>query len=112
MRHQIRLFVTTDGCGHEEAAIELMRAAGIPLDELYEQRRIAGYQLSVIATEDDYEEKDLNRQLIERETQGRLPALYLNVTYRIDREPPDVQAIEPLLSRYGFRHLLTESDAP
>src|SRR6185436_13720530 len=73
MRHQIRLFVTTEGCRHEEATIELMRAAGVPLDELYERRRIAGYQLSVITTEDDYEEKDLDRQLIERETQRRLP---------------------------------------
>jgi hypothetical protein len=39
-----------------------------------------------------------------------IPALYLNVTYRIDHDIPDGAAIEPIVTMYGFRHLLTESD--
>ncbi len=110
MRHQTRLFVTTDGCRDREASRELMHAATIPLNELYESGVISGYQLSVIETEDDYEDKDLDRPLIERETAGVIPALFLNVTYRIDRKPPDGAAIEPVITKYAFRHLLTESD--
>jgi len=34
------------------------------------------------------------------------------VTYRIDQTPPDGAAIEPIVARYGFHHLLTESDDP
>lgn len=110
MRLQTRLYVTNHGCSDIEASRSLMRSATAPLDELYERGVIAGYQLSVLETEADYEDKDLDRPLIERETGGTLPALFLNVTYRIDQIPPDAQAIEPVITEYAFRHLLTESD--
>ena len=112
MRHQIRLFATTQGCTSGETARELMRAAMAELAEIYERGVIAGYKLLVLKEEDDYEDQDLDRPLIERETGGAFPALYLNVTYRIDQTPPDGAAIEPIVARYGFHHLLTESDDP
>lgn len=62
----------------------------------------------MLKTEDDYEEYDLDRPLIEGETQGVFPAIFLNVTYRIDTTLPDVSAIEPVIAKYGFRHLLTD----
>jgi hypothetical protein len=111
MRLQARVFVTTEGCRDEEASHELMRAAAAVLEELHKRRVIAGYRLSAIVAEDDYEEQDLDRPLIERETAGVLPALFLNVTYRIDGDPPDVDAIEPVITKYAFRHLLTDPEA-
>jgi hypothetical protein len=112
MKLQTRLYVTTQGCQDAEAARELMRAITIPLDELYDGKVISGYQMHVLKTEDDYDEYDLDRPLIERETHGVFPALFLNVTYRIDQAPPDDAAIEPLIAKNAFRHLLTESDDP
>jgi hypothetical protein len=69
---------------------------------------ISGYQTFVLKTEDDYEEYDLDRPLIECETLGVFPAIFLNITYRIDATPPDISAIEPVITRYGFQHMLTE----
>jgi hypothetical protein len=112
MRLQTQLYVTSQGCRDGEATRALMRAATKPLDDLYQQGVIAGYQLSVLETEDDYEDKDLDRPLIEGETGGALPVLFLNVTYRIDRSPPDTAAIDPVILEFAFRHLLTESDVP
>jgi len=110
VRYQTRLYVTLRDCGDADAARAAMAGATAALDPLYERDAIAGYHLSVIEHEDDFEEKDLDRPLLESGTGGVLPALYLNLTYRIDQGPPDDAAAAPTLAAYGFRHLLTESD--
>ena len=110
MKLQTRLYVTTRGCRDAETTRDLVHAITVPLDEKYNRKVISGYQMFVLKTKDDYDEYDLDGPMIERETHGVFPAIFLNVTYRIDREPPDVAAIEPLLTENGFRHLLTESD--
>ena len=111
MKLQHRLYATTQGCRDGDSARELLRAAGVPLDGLYDRGVIAGYKLLVIESEDDYEDQDLDRPAIERETRGQLPALFLNVTYRDDDAPLDLAAVEPVLTEYAFRYL-TESDDP
>ena len=108
MKLQSRFYVTTHGFADANAARELAYEMAVPLDELYDRKVISGYQSFVLKAEDDYEEHDLDRELIERETQGELPAIFLNITYRIDAAPPDVSAIEPVITKYRFRHLLTE----
>lgn len=111
MKLQCQLFVTTHGCPDVETARQRVYAISARLDELYERSAISGYQLFVLKTEDDYEEYDLDRPSIERETLGVFPAIFLNVTYRIDKAPSDATAIEPLVVENRFHHLLTESDA-
>ncbi|TMQ15662.1 MAG: hypothetical protein E6J90_05700 [Deltaproteobacteria bacterium] len=108
MKLQARFYVTTEGCTDAKAARELAFELAAPLDQLYDRKVISGYQSFVLKTEDDYEEHDLDRPLIERETHGVLPAIFLNITYRVDAGPPDVSAIEPVIAKYKFRHLLTE----
>lgn len=108
MKLQARFYVTTQGCTDTNAARKLAYDLASPLDDLYNRGVISGYQSFVLEAEDDYEEHDLDRPMIERETQGVFPAIFLNVTYRIDAAPPDVSAIEPVTTTYGFRHLLTE----
>lgn len=110
MKLQTWLYVTTHNCRDAAAARELAYELAEPLDELYYRKVISGYQALPIKSEDDYEEHDLDRPLIERETHGALPAIFLNVTYRIDQAPADISAIAPVLAKYQFRHLLTESD--
>ena len=105
MKLQRRLYATTQGCHTGDAARELLRAAGVYLDEIYEQGVIAGYKLLVLETESDYENQDLDRSAIERETGGVLPAMFLNVTDHQHEASPDTLAIEPLIARYGFRYL-------
>jgi hypothetical protein len=112
MKLQTRLYVTRQGCTDAAAARTLAYELAPPLDELYGKATIAGYQALVLKSEDDYAEYDLDQSMIERETQGSLPAIFLNVTYRIDLSPPDTSVIDRLVENYGFRHMLTESDAP
>lgn len=108
MKLQARFYVTTQGCTDANAARALAYELAGPLDQLYDRNVISGYQSFVLKTEDDYEEHDLDRPMIERETQGVLPAIFLNITYRIGASPPDVSAIEPVITKFGFRHMLTE----
>jgi hypothetical protein len=126
VRLQTRLYITTQGCTDVATARELAFEMAAPLDELYERSVISGYQSLVLKTEDDYEEYDLDRPMIERETRGVFPAIFLNITCRIDSSPSDVpapmtsapdlpadiSAIDPVIAKYAFRHMLTESDAP
>ncbi|HEY6178649.1 MAG TPA: hypothetical protein VIX73_29565 [Kofleriaceae bacterium] len=111
MKLQPRLYVTTQGCTDAAAARTLAHELAEPLDDLYARKIISGYQSFVLKSEDDYEEYDLDRLMIERETKGVFPAIFLNVTYRIDTSPPDVAVLEPMIAKYGFRLMLTESDA-
>ena len=111
MKLQHRLYATTEGCRDGDTARGLLRAAGARLDEIYDQGTIAGYKLLVLENENDYEEEDLDRPAIERETGGVLPCLFLNVTYREVESPSDMTAVESLTREYRFR-LLTESDDP
>lgn len=108
MKLQARFYVTTQGCADAKIARDLAFEMAVPLDELYNRKVISGYQSFVLKTEDDYEEHDLDRPMIEQETQGVFPAIFLNITYRIDTSPADVSAIEPVIKKYGFRHMLTE----
>lgn len=112
MRLQTRLYVTTQGCSEASAARERMYAVATQLDERHGRSVISGYQMFVLESDDDYDEHDLDRSLIEHEIHGRFPAIFLNVTYRIDRTPPDESEVEPIIAEHAFRHLLTESDAP
>lgn len=79
MKLQARFYVTTQGCTDANAARKLAYELAAPLDDLYDQSAISGYQSFVLKTEDDYEKHDLDRPMIERETQGVLPAIFLNM---------------------------------
>ena len=107
MTLQHRLYATTEGCRDLEAARELLQVIGARLDGLHDRGVIAGYKLLVLAGEDDYEDEDLDRPAIERETRGRFPCLFLNVTYR-DTPPSDMTAVDAVVAEYQFGYL-TES---
>jgi hypothetical protein len=111
MRLQSRIYITTQGCQDEVATRVLMDEATALLDELYDRGKLTGYKALVLTTDDDYAEQDIERELIVTDTSGQLPALYLNLTLSLDAGPPDVEVFAPVLTRFGFRHLLTEADA-
>jgi hypothetical protein len=110
MKLQTRLYVTTQGCTDAATTRSLAYELADPLDALHGRKSISGYQALVLKSEDDYDEHDLDRALIERETRGRLPAIFLNITYHVDTASHGAAMIEPLIAKYGFRHLLTECD--
>jgi hypothetical protein len=110
MKLQARFYVTTQGCTDAKIARELAFELAAPLDQLYEQKVISGYQSFVLKNEDDYEEYDLDRPLIEQETHSVFPAIFLNVTCRIVEAPAATAAIGPVVAEHGFRHLRTEPE--
>jgi hypothetical protein len=109
MTLQHRLYATMEGCSDHEAAQELLQTIGTRLDGLYDRGAIAGYKLLVLAGEDDYEDEDLDRLAIERETRGRFPCLFLNVTYR-DTPPPDMTVVDAVVAEYKFGYLTESAD--
>jgi hypothetical protein len=90
-----RLFVTTAGCESRTQALELRRRLQQHLGAWYAEKRIAGYEVVVALVEGDYEDYDLDRELIEKATAGALPFVFANVTFDpTGSNLPDLSALE------------------
>jgi hypothetical protein len=76
-----RLYVTEQGVTDPGSALEVARELRAHFADLLAQDVISGYQVTPITSDEDFEEEDLPRELIEGVTEGRLPAVYVNMTY-------------------------------
>jgi hypothetical protein len=76
-----KIYVTEQGATDPDSAIRVSRALGAHFADLLAQGLISGYQVTAITGDDQFEEDDLPRELIEGVTEGRLPAVYVNMTY-------------------------------
>jgi hypothetical protein len=84
MRLGARIYATTHGCEDRPCAL----AAKDAIAEALAQRRaaglLAGYEATVIASDEDWEEQGLDREVIDAVTGGGLPVIYVNITYDAD----------------------------
>lgn len=90
-----------------DATIALVRRLREALRPHREAGTLEGFRAVAITEPDDFDEHDIDPDLVEHVTQGALPALYLNLTYDIDHQQPDHPAIASLLADTGVEHVLT-----
>lgn len=84
MRLGARIYATTGGFDDRASAIAVKDAIGDALAARRAAGLLAGYEATVIATDEDWEEQGLDREVIDDVTGGALPVIYVNVTYDAD----------------------------
>jgi len=78
------------------------------LDPMLARGAFAGWQVFSLLTEDDFDEKDVDPGMVEPITGGELPAIFLNITYDLDKGPAGDPQVDALIERTGLRHSLTD----
>ena len=62
-------------------------------------------------TDDDFDEKDVDREFVEPITGGELPAIFLNITYDLETNAPGDPEVDAFIARAGLVHSLTDPPA-
>lgn len=91
-----------------EAAISTIRSLREALQPRLTAGTLAGYSAVALLEPDDFADEDIDPALVEPVTHGALPAVYLNLTYDLDRQRPGGPEIESLLAGAGLVHVLTD----
>ncbi|MFD5748776.1 hypothetical protein [Streptomyces sp. NPDC127033] len=105
---QSRIFVTREGCDVPETAIDLVRRLGRQLAVHYKSGQLAGYETVAITELGDFENEEIDRELVESVTCGQLPAIYVNLTFELDSQRPDDVEIGSLLPGAELVEVFTE----
>lgn len=98
MKLQGWIYVANKEYGTYEAVIGALRELEAKLEEKVDAESIAGFTVVALTESDDFEEYDINRDVVERVTHGRLPTLRLNITYDLDIHRVDNPEVIELLS--------------
>jgi len=107
MKLECWIYVTTEDLGDRPSTLAKLHALGDRLRQLTVDRPGLGYSAASLFDPASFEEEDVDRELVESVTSGKLPAIYLNLTYDLKRIVPGDPLIEAILKDYGFRHALT-----
>jgi hypothetical protein len=110
MNLQTRVYVTTVGCQDREATVAVMHAIGQRVRAIAARRPGLGWQAIALADEQDFEDFDVDRDLITPVTGGRLPVGNLNVSFDLDQGPAGDPELDALVAEYGLVHVATFPD--
>jgi hypothetical protein len=109
MKRQCRIYVTTESLSEDRTATrERLLTLGDRLKTLMEHTPGMGYSATVLYEPGDFEEEDIERELVEPTTGGQLPVMYLNLTYDLDQFGPGSAEEQAILRDYHFQHVLTD----
>jgi hypothetical protein len=92
----------------DELAAATARSLDDSLDQVLADGAIAGYRTMALVNDDDFADEDIDRDLVDRGTGGLLPAVYVNVTYDLDRHSAAPAKVRDLMARWGLMHVLTD----
>lgn len=87
------------------ARVAELRAA---LDPLLRRGAFTGWAIDSLLTDDDFDEKDVDREFVEPITGGELPAIFLNITYDLESNAPGDPGVDDLIARTGLVHSFTD----
>jgi len=91
-----------------DAVIAQVAGLKAALDPLLERGAFTGWAIDSLLTDDDYAEKDVDREFVEPITGGALPAIFLNLTYDLERNAPGDAEVDALIARTGLVHSFTD----
>lgn len=83
-------------------AVALMGNLGSRLSVLQREGALAGYQVVALVVPGDFEEEDIDRDLVEAVTLGRLPAIYLNLTFHTASPKVQDEELRSLFATAGM----------
>lgn len=97
-----RIYVSRQEFETQEAVVDIKNALGSRLSSLLNNEIIAGYAVTILSETDDFDEEDIDREIVESVTAGHLPAIYVNVTYDIDEHDAHSEEAASLLLGSGM----------
>lgn len=110
MNLQTWVYATTAGCHDRSAAVDLMRELGQRLRRIAARRPDLGWQAIAFADEHDIEDFDVDTELTDLATGGRLPALNVNLSFDLDLAEAGDPEIDALLDEFQLLHVATLPD--
>ena len=110
MNLQSFVYATTVGCDDRQAAVALMLIVGQRLRDIQARRPGLGWQAIAIADEHDIEDYDIDTELVDRATGGKLPALNVNLSFDLDVGPAGEPEIDVLIREFQLQHVATLPD--
>ncbi|MFC8828867.1 hypothetical protein ACFT9I_26360 [Streptomyces sp. NPDC057137] len=107
MNLSCEIFISEREFDTKDETVALMRNLGSRLSVLQAEEALAGYQVVALTDSGDFEDEDVDRELVESVTLGRLPAIYVNLTYFTGRPKIQDAELNSLFSRAGMTLALT-----
>lgn len=101
------IFVSGKQFATDGEAVSLTRRLGSRLATLQREGFLAGYQVVTLIEPNDVDDQDLDRELVESRTRGRLPAIYVNLTHHSESPRVCDGELESLLQQGSMELALT-----
>jgi hypothetical protein len=108
VKYQAWIYVLPMAGRDTEAVIAQVTAMKAALDPLLERGVFTGWAIDSLLTDDDFDTKDVDREFVDPITGGELPAVFLNITYDLERNAPGDPAVDAFLARTGLVHSFTD----
>ena len=105
MELRCRIYVTRQGCENNHKALETTEQLRGVLFRYYTEGRIEGYAIAPGLDEEDYDDHDIDQDLVEKITGGKFPFIFINITYdqkKVNLESQTLAPIEGLAQEYGL----------
>lgn len=102
-----RIYVTNSGCDDRDAAVGLMRLIGAELREIGAHRAGIGWNAIAVADQQDFDDFDVDPELLAEHTQGRLPLVTVTVSFDLDRGADRSEEVDALIARHQLQHVIT-----
>ena len=96
------VYATTEGCADREATLAVMNAIAERLEAITTRNPGLGWQVIPLVEPEDFDDFDVDAQLLAPVTGGRLPALNVNLSFDIDRCADGDPEIDALLAAHGM----------
>lgn len=110
MNLQAWVYATTEGCDDRDAAVALMRTVAERLRAIEPRRPGLGADVIAVADAQDYDDFDVEPDLVAPVTAGRLPFVLLSLSFDLDVAPAGAAELDALVAQYGFRLAATIPD--
>jgi hypothetical protein len=102
-----RIYAITDGLEDPMAVKDKLADA---LAERLAAGLLTGYEATVVDTEEEWDEQGLDREVIADVTGGRLPFVYVNLTYDVDDPRQRDADHADLIEAFRMRPVLEVTD--
>lgn len=102
MNFRSYIYATTAGCADREATLAIMNAIADRLEVIAARNPALGWQVIPLVEAEDFDDFDVDAQLLAPVTGGRLPALNVNLSFDIDRGVDGDPEIDALLAAHGM----------
>lgn len=102
MNFRSYIYATIDGCSDRAATIDIVNAMADRLTVIAARNPALGWQVIPLVEEEDYDDFDVDAQLLATVTHGRLPAVNVNLSFDVDRGTDGDPEVDALLAAYGM----------